>query len=60
MPAIATATTTAPPHVDRALGSVLATPLLEMHEVVLATPLCHSPGSDPERATLGRSEIELF
>src|SRR3569833_2991095 len=45
MAASATATTTAPPRVDRALGSVLATPLLEMHEVVLATPLCHVPGS---------------
>ena len=60
MAAIGTATASALPHVDRALGSVLATPLLEMHEVVLSTPPCHFPGSDPERATHRRSEIDWF
>jgi len=60
MAAIATPTAGAPPHVSRALGSVLATPLLKMHEVVLAILPCHFPGADPERATHPSSEIDLF
>src|SRR3569623_2278450 len=43
----------------RALGSVLATPLLEMHEVVLAPPLCRVPGPDPDRAPPAPDPSEL-
>jgi hypothetical protein len=46
--------------VNRALDSALGTPLLEMHQAVLAPALCHLPGSDPERETLHRSELDLL
>jgi hypothetical protein len=53
-------TTIAPPSMNRALGTALATPPAKMQWVVLAPPLCHVPGPDPERAAVRRFEIQFL
>jgi hypothetical protein len=45
------------PSMNRALGSVLATPPAKMQWAVLAPPLCHIPGPDRKRAAVRRPEI---